>query len=242
MTDASILPQMSRPGDLNRDIVDAILREATLAFVVEFSCQDLQPTNSTQRVKIRKCSLPSSRLTSLKLPICYTLKVSPKLPSGGSSCVGMTRSSSATIGLGTKNMARHLIFCVLAFAGAIGTTNADHFHLYHPRPMFMAPVVTYQPAYVVPTAMYAVTQVPVTTVSYATSYYAPLVPTVVYATPVYSPPVYSAPVYSAPVYSAPVYSAPIYSVPVYGGYSGHHVHSRLNVHRNGSYNYHVRVR
>ena len=129
-------------------------------------------------------------------------------------------------------MARHLIFCVLAFAGAIGTTNADHFHLYHPRPMFMAPVVTYQPAYVVPTAMYAVTQVPVTTVSYATSYYAPLVPTVVY----------SAPVYSAPIYSVPVYSVPVYSVPVYGGYYGHHVHSRLNVHRNGSYNYHVRVR
>lgn len=124
-------------------------------------------------------------------------------------------------------MARHLIFCVLAFAGAIGTTNADHFYLYHPRPMFAAPVVAYQPAYVVPTAMYAVTQVPVTTVSYATSYYAPLVPTVVYATP---------------VYSAPIYPVPVYSVPVYGGYYGHHVHSRLNVHRNGRYNYHLRVR
>ena len=125
-------------------------------------------------------------------------------------------------------MARNLIFCVLAFFGTIGTTNAGHFFHYHPRPVFAAPVVVYQPAYVVPTMTYAVTQVPVTTVSYATSYYAPLVPMV---------PAYYAP---AAVYAAPVYAAPVYAVPAYG--YGHRVHSHLNVHRNGSYNYHLRVR
>ena len=129
-------------------------------------------------------------------------------------------------------MARHLIFCVLAFAGTISASNADPFHLYHPRPVFAqpvvayAPVATYQPAYIVPTATYAVSHFPVTTVTYSNSYYAPMVPTV----PVY----YSLPVYRAPVYATPVYAAPVYF--------GHRVHSHLNVHRNGSYNYHLRVR
>jgi len=139
-----------------------------------------------------------------------------------------------------ETMVRKLIFCVLAFAGTIGTSNADPFYLYHPRPVFAqpvmvyAPVTTYQPAYVVPIATYAVSHVPVTTVTYSTSYYAPLVPTVAVAPVVYSPPVYAARFYAAPVYTTPVYAAP--------AYYGHSVHSRLNVHRNGSYNYHLRVR
>ena len=137
-------------------------------------------------------------------------------------------------------MVRQLIFCVLAFAGTIGTSNADPFYLYHPRPVFAqpvmayAPVTTYQPAYVVPTATYAVSQAPVTTVTYSTSYYAPMVQTVAVA-----PVVVSRPVYAAPVYSTPVYATPVYAAPVYYGQS---VHSRLNVYRNGNYNYHLRVR
>ncbi|MBC7967036.1 MAG: hypothetical protein H7Z17_14050 [Fuerstia sp.] len=125
-------------------------------------------------------------------------------------------------------MARHLVFCVLAFVGGIATTNADHFLLYQPRPVVAVPMVVYQPAYVVPTVSYAVTQAPVTTVSYTTSYYAPLVPA---AAAYYVP---------ATVQAAPVYAVPVYSAPVYG--YGHRVHSHLNVHRNGSYNYRLRVR
>ena len=132
-------------------------------------------------------------------------------------------------------MTRYSIFCLLACVGAIGPANAGHFHMYYPRPVIVAPVVAYQPAYVVPVATYAVTtQVPVTTVTYATSYYAPLVPMVSVA-PV---------VYPVPAYVAPEYSVPVYSAPIYGGYGyyGNSVRSRLNVHRNGSYNYHLRVR
>lgn len=152
-------------------------------------------------------------------------------------------------------MVRQLIFCLLAFAGTIGTSNADPFYLHHPRPVFAqpvmayAPVTMYQPAYVVPTATYSVSHVPVTTVTYSNSYYAPLVPTVavapvVVSRPVYSTSVYAAPVYSTPAYSTPVYAAPVYATPVYAAprYYGHSVHSHLNVHRNGSYNYHLRVR
>lgn len=137
-------------------------------------------------------------------------------------------------------MVRQLIFCILAFAGTMGTSNADPFYLYHPRPVFAqpvmgyAPVVAYQPAYVVPIATYAVSQVPVTTVTYSTGYYAPLVPMVGVAPVLYSPPVYPAPVYAAPVYAAPVYAAPVYY--------GRSLHSHLNVRRNGSYNYHLRAR
>ncbi len=130
-------------------------------------------------------------------------------------------------------MARHLIFCVLAFAGAMGTANAGHFFHHYPSPVYVASVMVYQPAYVVPTVTYAVTQVPVTTVSYSTSYYAPLVP----MRPAYYAP---AAVYAAPVYAAPVYAVPTYSVPAYG--YGHRVHRHLNVYRNGSYHYHLRVR
>lgn len=142
-------------------------------------------------------------------------------------------------------MARQLIFCVLAFAGTISTSNADPFYLYHPRPVFAqpvmayAPVTTYQPAYIVPTATYAVSHFPVTTVSYSTSYYAPLVPTVAVAPVVYSLPVYTHPAYAPRFYTAPSYPTPVYAVPAY---YGHSVRSHLNVHRNGSYNYHLRVR
>lgn len=134
-----------------------------------------------------------------------------------------------------KTMVRQLIFCVLAFAGTMGTSNADPFHLFHPRPVFAqpvvgyGPVVAYQPAYVVPVATYAVSHVPVTTVTYSTGYYAPMVPMVAAAPVLYSPPVYPVSVYAAPVYAAPVYY-------------GRSLHSHLNVRRNGSYNYHLRVR
>jgi hypothetical protein len=132
-------------------------------------------------------------------------------------------------------MARYSVLGVLVLMGLIGPANAGHFHLYYPRPVMVAPVMAWQPAYVVPVATYAVTaQVPVTTVTYATSYYAPLVP-VVSVAPV---------VYPVPAYVGPVYSMPVYSAPIYGGYGyyGNSVRSRLNVHRNGSYNYHLRVR
>ncbi len=134
-------------------------------------------------------------------------------------------------------MARHLIFCVLAFAGAMGTTDAGHFFRCYSRPLVVAPVVAYQPAYVVPTMTYAVTRLPVTTVSYAPAYYAPA-----YYAPAYYAPAYYAPAYYAPAYYAPAYyaPAPVYGVPAYG--YGQRVHSHLNLHRNGTYNYHLRVR
>lgn len=132
-------------------------------------------------------------------------------------------------------MARHLFLCVVAFAAMVGTTNADPYRPLRPRQVFVqqpvaayAPVVAYQPAYVVPTLSYSVSHVPVTTVSYSTGYYAPLVPTVAMA-----PVVYARPMYVAPVLT------PVYVAPVYGGHS---VHSHWNVHRNGNYNYHLRVR
>lgn len=132
-------------------------------------------------------------------------------------------------------MARQLFLCVLAFASMVGTINADPFYFVRPRQMFVqqpvvayAPVVTYQPAYVVPTMTYSVSHVPVTTVSYSTSYYVPLVPMVATA-----PVIYARPMYVTPVLT------PVYLAPVYGG---HGVHSHLNVHRNGSYNYRLRVR
>lgn len=132
-------------------------------------------------------------------------------------------------------MIRYSLLCILASVGLIGPANAGHFHFYYPHPVMVAPVVAWQPAYVVPVSTYAVTaQVPVTTVAYASSYYAPVVP-VVSVAPV---------VYPVPAYVAPAYSVPVYSAPIYGGYGyyGTSVRSRLNVHRNGSYNYHLRVR
>jgi hypothetical protein len=139
-------------------------------------------------------------------------------------------------------MARHLIFCVLAFAGATGTTDAGHFFRCYSRPIVVAPVVAYQPAYVVPTMSYAVTQMPITTVSYAPAYYAPAYYAPAYYAPAYYAPAYYAPAYYAPAYYAPAYyaPAPVYAVPAYG--YGQRIHSHLNVHRNGTYNYHLRVR
>ncbi len=139
--------------------------------------------------------------------------------------------------LGVDTMARQLIFCLLAFSGAMGTTDAGHFFRCYSRPVVVAPVVAYQSAYVVPTMSYAVTQMPITTVSYAPAYYAPA-----YYAPAYYAPAYYAPTYSAPAYYAPTYyaPAPVYAVPAYG--YGQRIHSHLNVHRNGTYNYHLRVR
>ena len=126
-------------------------------------------------------------------------------------------------------MVRYSILFMLACIGATGMASADHFSLFHPRPVIVAPVVAWQPAYIVPVATHVVAMpVPVTPVAYATSYYAPMLPVIAAAPVVYAPPVYVAPVYAAPVLSGPVY--------------GRSVHSRLNVHRNGSVNYHVRVR
>jgi len=137
-------------------------------------------------------------------------------------------------------MIRQLVLFTLSVAATLSSVQADHFY-YAPRPVvFAAPVVAYQPAYVVPTATYAVTQYPVTTVSYGTSYFAPVVPVSAYYAPVvYSQP-YVVPVYSTPVYAAPFYAAPVYAAPYYAGYQS--VHGRLHVHRYGGYNYHLRVR
>ncbi|MCX7386708.1 MAG: hypothetical protein NTX48_08595 [Planctomycetales bacterium] len=154
-------------------------------------------------------------------------------------------------------MARQLIFCLLAFSGAMGTTDAGHFFRCYSRPVVGAPVVAYQSAYVVPTMSYAVTQMPITAVSYAPAYYGPAYYAPAYYAPAYYAPAYYAPAYYAPAYYAPAYSAPAYSAPAYYaptyyapapvyavpayGY-GQRIHSHLNVHRNGTYNYHLRVR
>ncbi len=92
------------------------------------------------------------------------------------------------------------VVAVSAFAKA-----GDRFyfpgHVFAPPVVYAAPVVAYQPAYVVPTPVVAVQTVPVTTVSYSTHYYAPVVPVVptvatyYAARPVVSPVVYGGPVY-----------------------------------------------
>lgn len=125
-------------------------------------------------------------------------------------------------------MVKYSILFLLACIGATEMANADHL-LFHPRNVIVAPVVAYQPAYIVPVATHVVAMpVQVTTVVYATSYYAPMVPVVTAAPVVYAPPVHVAPVYATPMPSGPVY--------------GYNLRSRLNVHRNGSFSYHVNVR
>lgn len=124
-------------------------------------------------------------------------------------------------------MISRLIIITLSVAATISSASADHFY-YGPSPAVVAPVVAYQPAYVVPTTSYSVMQFPVTTVSYSSGYYAPMVPVSGYYAPV---------AYRAPVYAAPVYSSPFYAVPRIQS-----VRSRLNIHRHGGYNYRVRVR
>jgi hypothetical protein len=120
-----------------------------------------------------------------------------------------------TLREGIKRMFKRLVLsCVAMIAVSAAATAGDRYyfpsHVFAQPVVYAAPVVAYQPAYVVPTPVVAVQTVPVTTVSYSTHYYAPLVPTVaVYyaARPaVVSPVVYSAPVYSAPVYARPVYA------------------------------------
>lgn len=115
---------------------------------------------------------------------------------------------------------RFVLSCVAMIAVSTAASAGDRFyfpgHVFAQPVVYAAPVVAYQPAYLVPTPVVAVQTVPVTTVSYSTHYYAPLVPTVAtyYAA---RPAVVSPVVYSAPVYSAPVYSAPVYARPVYAG-------------------------
>lgn len=94
-------------------------------------------------------------------------------------------------------MIRHLLICALSFAAFSATADAGHHHR-HFYPVvvspvvYAAPVVAYQPAYVVPTTTVAVHSYPVGAVTYSTQYYAPMVP-VAAAYPVvpayYGPPV-----------------------------------------------------
>lgn len=103
---------------------------------------------------------------------------------------------------------RFVLSCVVMVAASAAATAGDRYyfpsHVFAQPVVYAAPVVAYQPAYVVPTPVVAVQSVPVTTVSYSTQYYAPVVPTVTsyYAArpAVVSPVVYSAPVYARPVY------------------------------------------
>jgi hypothetical protein len=82
-------------------------------------------------------------------------------------------------------MIRHLSCCALLVAAFSATVVAgDHFYFRSystPPVMYPAPVVAYQPAYVVPTPFVSVQAYPVATVTYSTQYYAPLVPVASYA-------------------------------------------------------------
>lgn len=101
-------------------------------------------------------------------------------------------------------MLRHLLTCCVALVAASGASQAgDHF--YFPRHVFAgppvvyaAPVVSYQPAYVVPTGFVSVQSFPVTTMAYSTQYFAPVVP--VAHTAYYAPQTVVAPAYVAPGY------------------------------------------
>ena len=100
-------------------------------------------------------------------------------------------------------MTKHLLAFGLVLVGLCGSVVAgDRFHFSHrvfvaPPVVYGAPVVAYQPAYVVPTPVVTVASYPVSTVTYSTQYYAPMVP-VVPAT------VVAAPVIAAPVIASPV--------------------------------------
>lgn len=112
-------------------------------------------------------------------------------------------------------MIRQLICCVLSVVALSATADAgDHYyfpgHVVAAPPVFYAaPVVAYQPAYVVPTSFVAVQSYPFGPVTYSTQYFAPLVPTVApYAVvPTVVPAYYAAPTAIAvpAVYSVPVY-------------------------------------
>lgn len=108
---------------------------------------------------------------------------------------------------------RIVLSCLALVAVSAAASAGDRFyfpnHVFAQPIVYAAPVVAYQPAYVVPTPVVTVQTVPVTTVSYSTHYYAPVVPTV--ATYYAARPAIVSPV----VYSAP--AIPVYGRPVYGG-------------------------
>ncbi len=119
-------------------------------------------------------------------------------------------------------MLRHVMTCVFALGSLAATAEAGH-HYYFPSHAFAgppvvyaAPVVSYQPAYVVPSSFVSVQSYPVSTVTYSTQYYAPMVPTVsTVAVAAFPTAAYYAP---RPVLTPVGYVAP--------GYYGRHGHYR----------------
>jgi hypothetical protein len=110
-------------------------------------------------------------------------------------------------------MIRHLFICALSVAAFSASASAGHHHrriyaFVAPPVVYAAPMVAYQPAYVVPTTTVAVQAYPFSGVSYSTQYYAPMVP-VASAYPVvpayYGPPVgFVAPSpYAVPIFPRP---------------------------------------
>lgn len=114
-------------------------------------------------------------------------------------------------------MLRQLLICVLGLASVSATAQAgDHYYFpgyafAGPPVAYAVPVVSYQPAYMVPSPFVSVQSYPVTTLSYSTQYYAPMVPSV--QSVAVMPSAYSA--YYAP---RPVMALPAIAVPSYGGY------------------------
>jgi hypothetical protein len=114
-------------------------------------------------------------------------------------------------------MLRNLFLCLIGLASVTATAQAgDHYYFpgyaFAPSPvLYAAPVVSYQPAYVVPTPFVTVQSYPVTTVAYSTQYYAPMVPSVPVVPVTYSS-------YYAP---RAVVAPAVYAVPGYYG-RGHH--------------------
>ena len=85
-------------------------------------------------------------------------------------------------------MLRHFMSCIIAVGAVSAAAQAgDHYYFpgyafAAPPVVYAAPVVSYQPAYVVPSmSVVSVHSYPVSTVGYSTSYYAPMVPTVAVA-------------------------------------------------------------
>ena len=115
-------------------------------------------------------------------------------------------------------MLRHFMNCFIAVAAVSAAAQAgDHYYFpgyafAAPPVVYAAPVVSYQPAYVVPSmSVVSVHSYPVSTVGYSTSYYAPMVPTVAVA-----------PSPFAAYYGAPAAVAPAaYAVPGYYRRHGH---------------------
>ncbi|MFO0974909.1 MAG: hypothetical protein U0996_00855 [Planctomycetaceae bacterium] len=100
-------------------------------------------------------------------------------------------------------MTKHLMAFGLILVGVCSSAVAgDRFYFSHrtfvaPPVVYGAPVVAYQPAYIVPTPTVTVASYPVSTVTYSTHYFAPMVPVV--PTTVVAAPVVAAPVVASPV-------------------------------------------